>query len=437
MSSKFVLDPDLRPYATDHQWHILETWDRVGNRERAAAALGISVSTLKAAKRRVLKKAAQKGYAPKYDLTHPVAPGMSSRGTSILYDPAGNIKEYWNKTKQEGMDPRDSVQLPDPKTIVKVSTLYDQEGNITQQWVGEKPEAVAQVHAWQEFARQLAQDLPKIAPIPVPEYDSDDLLACYPIGDHHMGMLAWNEETGEDYDLKIGEELLASAARYLIEASTGCKQALVMFLGDFLHYDSFETVTPTNRNQLDADSRYPKMVRASLRAMRFLIEHAAEHHEKVHVIVEIGNHDLSSSIFLMEALHNIYENEPRITIDNSPMHFHYYRYGNNLIGTHHGHGKHAKLQDLPLIMATDRAPDWGQTDFHYWFTGHVHHDQVKDFPGCRVESVRVLATQDAYAAQNGWRSKRDMKSIIFDQEFGEIARHIVNPEMLRRLVKGD
>ena len=431
MQTKFRLDPGLRPYATDRQWEILEAWDKATNRKAAAKQLGVGKSTVQDAKDRVEKKAAQKGYAPNYDLVHPAAPGMSSRGTSILYDGEGKVHEYWNKTKQEGRDPDDTVQLPDPKTIVKLSTLYDQEGNVTQQWVAEKPEAVAQANAWKEFAKALTEDLPRIEPIPVPWVTNENTMACYPVGDHHLGMLAWHEETGESYDLKIGEELLAGATDYLVEKSGDAKNGLVLFLGDFMHYDSFEPVTPTNRNQLDVDSRYPKMVRAALRSMRYLIERATEVHESVHVIVEIGNHDLSSSIFLMEALKNIYEKEPRITVDTSPMHFHYFRYGKNLIGTHHGHGRSAKLNDLPQIMANDRPKDWGDTEFRYWFTGHVHHDQVKDFPGCRVESLRVLAAPDAYAAQNGWRSKRDMKSIIFDKEYGEVARHIINPERLR------
>lgn len=431
MANKFRLDPGLRPYATDRQWQMLEAWDKLGSRRKAAKELGVALSTLQKSKERVSKKAAQKGYAPEFDLVHPVAPGMSSRGTSILYDGEGNVHEYWNKSKQEGRDPDEVVHLPDPKTIVKLSTLYDQEGNVTQQWIAEKPEAVAQARAWEEYAKALAEDLPRVKPIPVPWVTDENIMACYPVGDHHLGMLSWNQETGADYDLKIGEELLASAANYLIEKSGDAKDALVLFLGDFMHYDSFKPVTPTSGNLLDADSRFPKMVRAAIRSMRYFIERCAEVHEKVHVVVEIGNHDLSSSIFLMEALKNIYENDSRITVDTSPKHFHYFRYGNNLIGTHHGHGRHAKLADLPLIMATDKASDWGETRFHYWFTGHVHHDQVKDFPGCRVESVRVLAAEDAWAAQEGYRSKRDMKAIIFDKEFGEIARHTINPEKLR------
>lgn len=431
MTTPFKLDPNLQRYATETQWLRLLAWQTNGSRAKAAKALGVSSSTIDVSYRRVLKKAGQKGYAPRYDITHPVSDGMSLKGTSIRYNENGDIQQYWNKTKQEGRDPEEVVQLPDPKTISKVSTLYDQEGRVTQQWIAERPEAVAQMQAWEDYAKALLEDLPRIDPIPIPIPNNSNLMACYPVGDHHMGMLAWHMETGEDYDLKIGEKVLSNASDYLVNACSECKDALVIFLGDFMHYDSFEPVTPTHRNQLDADGRFPKMVRASIRVMRYLIEKAAEVHENVHVIIEIGNHDLSSSIFLMEALNNIYENEDRIYIDTSPMHYHYYRYGNNLIGTHHGHGKAAKLVNLPSIMANDRRQDWGETEFHYWLTGHVHHDQVKDFPGCRVESLRVLATDDAYAAQSGFRSKQDMKAIVFDKQFGEVARHIVTPNMLK------
>lgn len=74
-------------------------------------------------------KRARRGDAPDHGLTHPLPPGLVLRGTSILYDDEGNVREYWNKSKPEGMDPEAAVQLPDPKVITKVATLYDQEGD--------------------------------------------------------------------------------------------------------------------------------------------------------------------------------------------------------------------------------------------------------------------------------------------------------------------
>ncbi|MCH9016594.1 MAG: LLM class flavin-dependent oxidoreductase, partial [Chloroflexi bacterium] len=183
-----------------------------------------------------------------------------------------------------GRDPDEVVRLPDPKTIVKLSTLYDQEGNVTQQWVAEKPDAIAQAEAWQEFAKALTEDLPRAEPVEPPETTASDLAACYPVGDHHMGMLAWPEETGTAWDLGIGERMLAGAVDYLVAKAPAAEAALIVFLGDFMHYDSFETVTPANKNQLDSDTRFPKLVRASIRAMRQMIERALEKHLHVHVI---------------------------------------------------------------------------------------------------------------------------------------------------------
>jgi hypothetical protein len=212
-----------------------------------------------------------------------------------------------------------------------------------------------------------------------------------------------------------------------VDVSPKSRQALIAVLGDFMHYDSFKALTPTSGNLLDADSRFPKMVRAAIRALRATITCALAKHEKVHVIVEIGNHDLASSVFLMECLCALYEREPRVTVDTSPMHFHYYQFGKCLVMTHHGHGQ--KMQYLPLLMATDRPAEWGATKHRYIWTGHIHHWSAKDFPGCSVESFRVLPPADAWASQKGYRPARDMNAIILHREHGIKARHIVSPDM--------
>lgn len=313
------------------------------------------------------------------------------------------------------------------------SSLIDAEGNILQQWLIEKPEEKARLEAWREAARVLAEPLPRVEPIAAPTGPMlDELLTLYPIGDHHTGMLAWRYETGASYDLDIAERLLTDAMSHLVAVTPPTEEAVVAFLGDFLHYDSMEAVTPAHRHLLDADGRFPKVFSAGLRLMRRTIETAAARHGRVRVIVEIGNHDTSSAIVLMIALANIYENDPRITVDTSPKHFHYYEFGKVALGTHHGHGRAAKAEQLPGIMAADQPEMWGRTRHRYWHTGHVHHQSVKDHPGCTTESHRILPPEDAYAANEGYRSRRDMKAIVYHRDFGEVGRNTVNPSMLER-----
>ena len=379
----------LKPYATPIEARYIDAVIKTGTERRAAEQEGVTHSTIHGAIMRARRRAAAQGYSPEHDMTRPVPDGFHVKGTS---------------------------------------TLYDADGQIRQQWVKSNIDRERQEEMLREAVEAMASDLPRVKPTKGPPDTADHLMACYPIGDQHLGMLSWAEEAGEDYDLTIGENVLTGAIDHLVAAAPKCDRAAIVALGDFMHYDSFDAVTPTSKNQLDADSRFPKMVRAAIRCLRYTIKAALTRHKTVHVVIEIGNHDLSSSIFLMECLANIYENEPRVTVDTSPRHFHYFSFGKCLVGIHHGHG--AKMAALPLIMATDQPEKWGQSEYRYWWTGHVHHDQVKDYEGCRVESFRILAPADAWAANHGYRAASDMKAIILHKDYGEVARHVVNPAML-------
>jgi hypothetical protein len=81
-------------------------------------------------------------------------------------------------------------------------------------------------------------------------------------------------------------------------------------------------------------------------------------------------------------------------------------------------------------MAADRSKDWGETQHRYWYTGHVHHDTLKEFPGCTVETFRTLAARDAWHHKSGYRAGRDMKCDIIHKDHGRVCRHIVGIEML-------
>ncbi len=309
----------------------------------------------------------------------------------------------------------------------KATTLYDGEGNVRLRWVRD-PEENDEV--LEDMIAGLSSQIEPVAPAPFKQLKVNaDIMAIYPVGDHHYGMLSWHEETGHNYDLKIAEARLFGAVDHLITRAPRCKQALVLFLGDFMHYDSYVPETPKNRNKLDADGRFPNMVQFAIRGMRVTINKALAHHENVHVVVEPGNHDPSCSIILMNLIAVLYEKEPRVTVDVLPRRFHYFEFGKCLIGTHHGDTVR-KMEALGPIMAHDQAEAWGRTKYRYWWTGHVHTDRLKDLPGCRVESVRVLAAPDAWAHEQGYRPMMDMKCAVLHKDFGEMARYTVNPDML-------
>jgi hypothetical protein len=79
-----------------------------------------------------------------------------------------------------------------------------------------------------------------------------------------------------------------------------------------------------------------------------------------------------------------------------------------------------------MMLAVDRAADWGETKHRHFFFGHVHRESAKEIAGVRVESFNSPAGRDAYAHDAGFRSGRALVAITYHQSRGEIGRHRVN-----------
>jgi hypothetical protein len=303
------------------------------------------------------------------------------------------------------------------------STLYNKRGEIIAEWVKTAKDKEDEYKAIMEAIKGIADDWVKPKAIQKPKgFLEDDLLTVIPLGDPHFGMFSWAQETGQDFDLNIAEANLVAAVDHLVALAPKAKNALLINLGDFFHADNASNQT-THGTRVDVDTRWSKVLRVGIRAMRRCIDRLLEKHEKVTVICEIGNHDSHSAQMLALALEAFYENEPRVEIDTSPAKFHWYRFGKNLLGV--THGDTVKAKDLPGVMACDRARDWGETEYRYWYTGHVHHDTVKEYPGVIVETFRTLAPADAWHKNQGYRSGQDLKLDVIHKKYGRVNRHVI------------
>ncbi len=380
-----------RKFASPEQIAALDALATHGSVAAAADALGMTAAALRSRLSEIERSSARRGYSPAHDMTHTVPLGFHVDGISQLRDAEGRIKQQWVKSKAD----KES----------RIALLMDAVQRIAEPFRG-------------------ASEL--VAP---PTHNNADLLSVYPMGDPHIGLFAWAQETGDsDFDLRIAETHLVAAVDRLVMLSPPSEQALILNLGDFFHADDQSARTKRGGHALDVDSRWAKVLSVGIRIMRRIIERALEKHDRVRVINEIGNHDDHSSIFLGVCLAQFFENNPRVEIDTSPNPFHYYRFGANLFGVTHGHT--VKLAQLPQIMANDRAKDWGDTRHRFWYTGHVHHDQRKELIGCVVETFRTLAARDAWHNAQGYRSGRDMKLHVVHRERGRIMEHRVGVESL-------
>lgn len=321
----------------------------------------------------------------------------------------------------EAFDAQDAA--PDGFHVTGVSTLIGRDGEILR-WVKTARDAQDRMDALLASFMDLAADFRGLAdPQPLPSFSDDDLLCGYPLGDPHIGMYSWAEETGQSFDLEIAERNLVTAMDHLVALAPAAKHALIANLGDFFHTDNSTNQTLRSHNALDVDTRWSKVLGVGVKAMRRLIDSALKKHEHVTVVNAIGNHDDHSAIFLSIALQQFYEREPRVHIDPSPAKFHWYHFGKNLIGI--THTDTVKPQALPGIMAHDRADIWSATKHRYWWGGHRHQDIFMEFPGVTFEGFCTLAARDAWANAAGYRSRQNAKCIVLHREHGEVLRHTV------------
>lgn len=396
----------------------LQTYEQYGrNASATAAALGISRGALQD----TLRTAARFGLHGPWLPADAIPPeGFVIKSRNAQYDEDGVLKRQSIRTEREPGGPFE----PLPGHVIKgESTLVDGDGNRVLTWIKTREDAQG-IEALTNALRASLAGVP-VRPLISPPATSDaDLLTLYPIADLHMGLMSWGKETGADYDLAIAAKLALDCARELVAQSRSSKRAVILGLGDYFHQNDQKNMTPRSGHILDVDGRWPKVLRAGCEVAISIIDAALQKHELVDARFLPGNHDPDAAVALSIALSLAYRDNPRVTVDLDPSLHWYLRFFKVLMGATHGHTM--KPDRMAMMLASDRAEDWGQTTHKHFFFGHIHQDTAKDVGPVRVESLRTIAAKDGFAHAGGYRSPRTLSAITFHAERGEIGRHKVH-----------
>jgi hypothetical protein len=384
------IDDRLAQYATDKQWQYYSKSCELNSNRAAAKFFGVTATVVDVAVRGLKAKAALAGYAPNHDMTR---------------------------------------AAPEPFIVRGVSTYYNAEGKASGQWVKSRIDDNKMQELMLQAVEAMKEEIPRISMTEPPALGNDNLLNCYVITDYHMGMLAWDEECGENWDVKIAEALIIKWFAQAIQQSPHANQAVFAQLSDFLHFDGMDAVTPASKHLLDVDSRFSKLVRSSIRVLRTVIDMLLQKHQNLHIIMADANHDPVSQIWLREWFSVMYENEPRVTVDTSPNPYNAFEFGKTALFFHHGHKR--RVHNVSEVFAGQFREMFGRTKYAYAHTGHLHHIDVKENNLMIVEQHRTLAPADAYSARGGWLTGRDAKVITYDKRYGEVSRLTINSDMLK------
>lgn len=387
------------------------------NQSRTAVLLGLARETVQ----NRLRRAAERGLM----LGHPAAmPGFKI--AKLTTTPSGESIQQ-KPDLGAPYEPIDALALKGRTTWAEIQP--DGTRIATREVLMERADAKAQFVAMRAAVDGFKDEIPRSPAVPIKSGHVDDLLCFYCITDAHLGALAWREETGNsDYDTAIAERLIEDWFAAAVEMAPVAGTAILANLGDLAHYDSFETVTPAHRNVLDSDSRYPKIVRAIIRVLRRVITRLLVKHDRVHVLMCDANHDPAGETWLREMFAAFYEDEPRVTVDNSAGTYYCYQHGDVSLFTHHGHRRGVK--DVDAVFAGRFREVYGATKFSYAHLGHRHSDELRTTNLMKIEQHETLAAPDAYAANKGYLSGRSAKVIVYHKRYGEVSRLTLTPEIV-------
>jgi hypothetical protein len=389
MPSTISIDENLYRYCTPRQREILEAIERLGSARAASVELGMNVGGASETYLAVKRKAAKFGYSPEHDFTRPVPEGFVAKG---------------------------------------VSTYYNSEGKPSGQWVKASLSHEALMDAMRETIKGFKDEIPPAVSTVAPVASEEQLCNLYTFTDYHLGMLAWHQEGGSDWNVSLAEKTIIAALVQMVNQSPNAHTGVLNIQGDFLHTDGKTPVTPTAKHVLDADSRFPKIRRAAIRIIRSLVAICLQRHQEVYLIIAEGNHDEESAGWLADLFAVHYEEESRVTVNDSILPFYVFEWGNTMLGVHHGHK--VRNESLPLLFAAQFPQEWGRTTRREIHCGHRHHRDEKEYNGVTIVQHPTLAARDAYAARGGWIADRAAWAITYHKKYGAVGRVMVTTEMM-------
>lgn len=255
-------------------------------------------------------------------------------------------------------------------------------------------------------------------------FDSRTGLLEICVFDPHFGKLAWREETGEDYDLKIAEARVKKAINDLLGRVNllNVKKILFPIGNDLINVDNKNNTTAAGTPQ-DTDVRFMKVIRIVRRILIEIIDELSTI-APVDVMIVPGNHDTTSMFMMGEILDAFFFNNERVSIDNSPKLRKYYQFGKN--GFQFTHGNEEKHDSLGLIFATEEPKLWADSIFRFAQLGHFHKNKttnyvsVDQYQGYMVQVLPSLSGIDAWHYKKGYGNLKQAKAFLYDETEGLI-----------------
>ena len=232
--------------------------------------------------------------------------------------------------------------------------------------------------------------------------------------DIHIGSFSWNQEVGQDYDMKIAIDKIKKVveeAKEIIELYP-IEKLYLTFLGDFVHIDTVDSTT-TKGTKVDSDSRPKKILQKSQEVVVYIIEQLSTGIDTELYWIE-GNHSrlLEYSIFMSLPL--IFKNNKYLKFHVEPISRKAFLYKGNLVGLTHGE---VKKNEQFLWLQSEFKELWGQSTYAEIHSGHLHQEiETSEKGGIIQRTNPTIKEQDLYEFENGWKSYKAVVAYLWSEK---------------------
>jgi len=229
--------------------------------------------------------------------------------------------------------------------------------------------------------------------------------------DPHNGLLAWQNESGENYDLKIAQERFLKCAWDIVSRCKHkkIKRIILCMLGDILHTANDNQTTEKGTFQ-SVDGRYVKITdttEATIVNVIAILKSIAP----VEVVWVSGNHSRISEYLVMRSVEKSFSD---VKFDIAPNPIKSIKIGNALIGLAHG--------DMPkknITQNVDReARMIGGIKYIEQHCGHFHSEITTWVNGIIVRYLPCLCSSSAWVHQQGYLNFKAMISFVWSETNG-------------------
>lgn len=249
------------------------------------------------------------------------------------------------------------------------------------------------------------------------------------IPDIHFGKLAWAATSGEDYTLETARDRYLEAVAFLAHETSIWNPSQINYVigNDALHVDNGRSTT-TKGTYVESDCKwqdaYIQLATTLKDSINLLKEYAP-----VNVIVVPGNHDEEKMFTMGHAVGWLFEDDPNVNVDWSPVHRKYATLGNTMIMFEHGHNMQREKKGVGHLMASEQPEMWANSIYREVVTGHWHHKkdilvesmQVDTIKDVTIRFLPSLAGTDEWHHKHGYINIKAAEAHVYDMESGHRA----------------